>query len=60
MEKKILNIKEVQELLGIGRCSALELFHNSRFPSFKLANKWFVKYDDLMSYLDRLKVGEVV
>ncbi|CAI3573772.1 helix-turn-helix domain-containing protein [Clostridium neonatale] len=60
MEKNILNIKEVQKLLGIGRCSTLELFHNVKFPSFKLANKWFVKYEDLMSYLDTLKDGEAV
>ena len=60
MEKNILNMKEVQKLLGIGRCSTLELFHNVKFPSFKLANKWFVKYEDLMSYLDTLKDGEAV
>ncbi|WP_252243185.1 helix-turn-helix domain-containing protein [Clostridium sp. ZBS14] len=55
MNKEILNIKDVQKLLGIGRCSALELFHNVEFKSFKLANKWFVKRNDLMDYLDKLK-----
>ena len=60
MDKKVLNIKEVQEFLGIGRCSTLDLFHNVSFPSFKLANKWFVKYEDLMNYLDTLKDGEAV
>lgn len=60
MIKEILNIKEAQEVLGIGRCSALELFHNVNFPGFKLANKWFVKRNDLMEYLDTLKGGQAV
>lgn len=60
MNKEVLNIKEVQEFLGIGRCSTLELFHNVSFPSFKLANKWFVKRSDLMEYLDTLKGGHIV
>lgn len=55
MNKEILNIKDVQEFLGIGRCSVLELFHNVEFKSFKLANKWFVKRSDLMEFLDTLK-----
>lgn len=59
MNKEILTVKDVQEFLGIGRCSTFDLFHNSEFPSFKLANKWFVKYEDLMNYLDKLKNGEV-
>ena len=59
MNREVLNIKEVQELLGIGRCSTLELFHNINFPSFKLANKWFVKRSDLMEYLDTLKGGQL-
>lgn len=60
MSKEVLNIKEVQEFLGIGRCSTLELFHNIYFPSFKLANKWFVKRNDLLLYLDTLKGGQAV
>jgi len=60
MIKEVLNIKEVQEFLGIGRCSTLELFHNVEFPSFKLANKWFVKRNDLMQYLDTLKGGQAI
>ena len=60
MNKEVLNIKEVQEFLGIGRCSALDLFHNTNFPSFKLANKWFVKRNDLLLYLDTLKGGQAV
>lgn len=60
MKKEVLTIKEAQEIFGIGRCSILELFHRKDFPSFKIANKWFVKYEDLMGYLDMLKAGEVV
>ncbi|MBN1069411.1 helix-turn-helix domain-containing protein [Clostridium botulinum] len=60
MYKEILNIKEVQKFLGIGRCSTLDLFHNENFPSFKLANKWFVKHSDLMHYLDTLKGGQAI
>ncbi|AIY82021.1 helix-turn-helix domain protein [Clostridium botulinum 202F] len=60
MYKEILNIKDVQEFLGIGRCSALELFHNIEFKSFKLANKWFVKRSDLIDYLDKLKEVKVI
>lgn len=52
---EIWNIKIVQKELGIGRCSTLELFHRCDFPSFKLANKWFVKRSDLMDFLDKLK-----
>lgn len=60
MNDEVWNIKKVQEYLGIGRCSTLELFHNIDFLSFKLANKWFVKRSDLMDYLDTLKGGQAV
>lgn len=55
MKKDILTIKDTQEFLGIGRCSALDLFNKADFPGFKLCRKWYVKYDDLMDYLEQIK-----
>lgn len=58
--KQILNIKDVQEFLGIGRCSALDLFNRADFPGFKLCRKWYVKYDDLMNFLELMKEVQMV
>lgn len=53
MVKKLLDLKETQEVLGVGRNTLLSLLHEKDFPSFKLKSKWYVNVDKLQHWIDK-------
>lgn len=48
----LLDVKKLQEFLGIGRDMAYALMHASAFPSMKIGGRYFVSRDALMKWLD--------
>lgn len=56
---KLLQVKELQEQLGIGRDTAYALMHASCFPSIKLRGRYYVAQDKLDCWLERQAYKEV-
>lgn len=51
----VLNIAELQEILGIGRNSAYALVASGEIAGFRIGKKWRVSKDALLAYLGRWK-----
>ena len=49
--KDILTIKEIKEILGIGKNKAYELVNNGTIPSFKIGTKYKITKVNLLNYL---------
>lgn len=49
----LLRVKDLQELLQIGRDKAYALMHSSAFPSIKIGRCYYVSKDELQKWLDR-------
>lgn len=50
----LLNVKQCQQELQIGRCSVLELIHTGRIKAFKLKGSWKIPKKELESYIRRM------
>ena len=53
MEKLILSVEDLQQVLGIGRHTAYDLVNRTDFPTIRLGRKILVPRDALMRWLDR-------
>ena len=53
MERKLLYVKDVQELLGIGRDKAYSLMHNKAFPSMQIGKRYAVNIDAFERWLKK-------
>ena len=53
MEKLILSVEDLQQVLGIGRHTAYDLVNRADFPTIRLGRKILVPRDALMRWLDR-------
>ena len=51
--KEILTLKELQELLHIGKNTALRLVQSGEIDAFRVWNRWRVLRDDVVKYILR-------
>lgn len=55
---KMLNVKEMQEILRIGRDKAYALMHSRAFPSIKIGGRYFVEAEALEEWLQKQRFRE--
>ena len=58
MSNTIFNIKELQEILKIGRSQAYSLVTSGQIKSFKIGKMWRVSEDALNEYINRSEKQE--
>lgn len=51
--KDILTLKELQELLHIGKNTALKLVQSSEIEGFRVGNRWRVAINSVQKYIRR-------
>lgn len=51
--KEILTLKELQQLLHIGKNSALRLVQSGEIDAFRVGNQWRVLRESLIRYINR-------
>lgn len=51
----VLTVRELQEILNIGRNSAYALMQSGDIPSFRVGKKWRVPKDAVLHYLGQWK-----
>ena len=52
--KDILTLKELQELLHIGKNTALKLVQSGEIEGFRVGNRWRVMKESVAKYLRRI------
>ena len=55
MSTHLLEIYEVQELLGIGRNKVYSLLQNGEIEAFKIGRKWKVTLEAVEDYITKLR-----
>lgn len=50
----ILTLKQVQNMLHIGRNSMLDLIYSGEIEAFKIKGKWRILKSDLILYIRRI------
>ena len=58
MAEMVLDVKELQRALGIGKDTAYNLMRSSAFPSMKIGAKYVVEKDALKHWLQRYQGKE--
>ena len=48
----ILTFAEAEEYLYIGRNTLLKLLHNGTIKGFKVGNRWRIKKEDLLEFMN--------
>lgn len=51
---EILNLKQCQNALQIGRCSMLELIYSGEIKAYKLKGAWKIPKEELVKYVRRI------
>ncbi len=51
--KDILTLKELQELLHIGKNTALRLVQNGEIEAFRVGKQWRIARENVIRYLKR-------
>ena len=51
--KDILTLKELQELLHIGKNTALRMVQNGEIEAFRVGNQWRIARENVIRYLKR-------
>jgi len=51
--KDILTLKDLQELLHIGKNTALRLVQNGEIEAFRVGKQWRIVREDIIRYLKR-------
>ena len=49
----LLTVKDLVQLLKIGRDTAYALMHSSAFPSMKIGGRYYVTQEELQKWLDK-------
>lgn len=60
MAELVLNVKELQDALGIGRDTAYELMRNEAFPSIRIGGRYMVEKEALQAWLKRYQGKQFV
>jgi len=56
----LLTVKDLQELLNIGRDKAYSLMHSKSFPSMRLGRKYYVQEQALQEWLVKNRYKTVI
>ena len=59
MERNYLNVKDIRERFEISKTSAYNLMKLKGFPSVRLGRKYIVAEEDLYSFMDEHKGGQI-
>lgn len=51
----VLSVKELQEILNIGRNTAYALLNSGAIPSLRIGKKWRIPRDAVLHYLGQWK-----
>lgn len=51
--KDILTLKELQELLHIGKNTALRLVQSGEIEAFRVGNQWRILRESIISYIKK-------
>lgn len=51
--KDILTLKDLQELLHIGKNTALRMVQNGEIEAFRVGKQWRIVREDIIRYLKR-------
>ena len=54
--KEILTLKELQELLHIGKNTALRLVQSGEIDAFRVGNRWRVLRESVAKYIRRFGI----
>lgn len=54
---KILKAKEAAELMRISTQTVKAMIHDGRLRGFKVANKWFVREEDIAKFIEQMLNG---
>ncbi len=57
---KVLTVKEVAEILRLGKNQTYELMKSNVFPSYRIGNKLFVTEADLNNWLSNIKGRQIL
>ena len=49
---KLLCVRDLQKVLGVGRDKAYALMHSTGFPSIKIGGRYYVAQDQLQTWLE--------
>ena len=49
----LLRVRDLQEILHVGRDTAYALMHSNGFPSMKIGGRYYVARDELQKWLDK-------
>lgn len=52
--KDILTLKELQELLHIGKNTALRLVQSGEIKAFRVGNQWRIVKDSIIKYINKM------
>ncbi len=52
--KDILTLKELQELLHIGKNTALRLVQSGEIEAFRVGNQWRIAKDSIIKYINKM------
>ncbi|MFA6244170.1 MAG: helix-turn-helix domain-containing protein [Candidatus Hydrogenedentales bacterium] len=53
MEKDILTIEDIADLLGTEPAEVLELFRSGEIPGRKIGNRWYATHRQLLDYIEQ-------
>lgn len=56
----MLTVKDLQELLNIGRDKAYSLMHSKSFPSMRLGRKYYVQEQAIQEWLVKNRYKTVI
>lgn len=56
MDKKLLNIKEICEYLGIGKTKARELVRGHNGFGVRIGNRWYVDKKQLDRWIEKTRI----
>ena len=54
----LLQTKDLQSRLGVGRDKAYALMHAKKFPSIKMGGRYYIEEEELEKWLKRYTYGE--
>ncbi len=53
MSKELLNIKRIQEILGVSERTAFRLIKEGKLKGFKVGREWRFEASDIDTYIER-------
>jgi len=58
-DKRLLQVRDLQEILNIGRDTAYALMHNKSFPSTQIGGRYYVSASALEEWLNKIAYKKV-